>query len=193
MLIESFQAFQAVPQKGEALKLLEGHIDYEDFALYTSRPYFNHYTYFDFDPAAGFDKQLAENSNPYLLPPDNPIEALFLLEVPPKAEIAPFYDILEYFAKQNVSPVYSVVENPDLDSYFVTVSTLYSRKPDELVEDFNRVSRKHAQAKVRKSIEQLVTLPRLEVNMENEVKKVAKEKGADEADILAILKRLGKI
>jgi hypothetical protein len=193
MLVDSLQAFLAVPHKGEGMRLLEGHIDFEDFNLYLSRPYFNHFTYFDFDPEQDVGKQLAKNLNPYLLPPDNPIEALFLLEVPPNADVTPFYDILDYFAASSVSPVYSVVENPELKNCFLTVSFLYSRKPDELVEDFNRVSQEHTQAKVRKSLEQHVALPKLEVNLESEAKRAAKQRGADEGEILAVLKRLGKL
>ena len=193
MIVDSLTVFNAVPAKGEQLQLLEGHIDYEDFALFTAKPYFNHYTYFDFDPEVPFDKQLAKNLNPYLLPPDNPIEALFLLELPPGADIAPFYDILEYFAKTNVTPVHGVVENPARKAPFITVSLLYSRKPTELVEDFNRVSQAHTQAKVRKSLEQHVVLPKLGVNLEREAKRAAAQSGAGEGDILAILRRLGKL
>jgi len=193
MLVDSLRAFLAVPHKGEGMRLLDGHIDFEDFNLYLARPYFNHFTYFDLDPSQDIGKQFSKNLNPYLLPPDNPIEALFLLEVPPKADISPFYDILDYFAANSVSPVYGVVENPELETYFLTMSVLYSRKPDELVEDFNRVSQEHTQAKVRKSLEQHVSLPKLEVNLETEVKRAAKQKGAEEREILAILKRLGKI
>ncbi len=193
MMVDSYRAFCAIPHKGEQMKLLEGHIDFEDFALYTSRPYFNHFTYFDYDPAVDFGKQFAKNLNPYLLPPYGPIEALFLLEVPTGAAVTPFYDILEHFAELDVTPMYSVVENPEIENYFVTVSVLYSRKPDELVEDFNLISQAHAQAKVRKSLEQHVALPRLEVNLETEVKRAARQKGTEDAEILAILKRLGKL
>jgi len=70
---------------------------------------------------------------------------------------------------------------------------LYSRKPDELVEDFNRISQEHAQAKVRKSLEQHVSLPRLEVNLARETKRVAKQRGTGEDDVLAVLRRIGKI
>lgn len=192
MMVDSLNVFLAVPAKNESLTLLDGHIDHEDFALFTSRPYFNHFTYFDYDPEKSFSDQLASNANPLLLPPEAPIEALFLLEVPAGGDATQFYDILQHFVDCNVSPVYSVVENPDLKQPFVTVSLLYSRKPAELLDDFNKVSEKHAQAKVEKSLEQHVPLPRLEVNMEKEAKRAAKQRGTGE-DVLSVLKRLGKL
>ena len=193
MLIDSLRVFLAVPEKCASLRLLDGHIDYEDFVLYTSRPFFNHFTYFDYDPAQSFDKQLQANTNPLLLAPESPIEALFLLEMPSGAEATAFYEILEHFAGMNVSPTYCVAENPALDKALVTVSLLYSRKPAELLEDFNRVSEAHTKAKVRKSLEQHVALPKLEVNLEKEAKRVAKQRGDEESDMLVILRRLGKL
>ena len=193
MLIDSLNTFYAIPRKGDEYRLVEGHIDYEDFALYASKPYFNHYTSFGYDPEKSFEKQLKAAHNPYLLPPDTPIEAMFLLEMPAGADHTVFYDILSYFAGMDVTPVYGVVENPALDEPLITTSVLYSRKPDELVEDFNRISHQHTQAKLRKSFEQSVKLPRLEVNLESEAKRVAEQSGADEDDILAVLRRLGKI
>ena len=92
-----------------------------------------------------------------------------------------------------VSPVYSVVENPELKKPAVTVSLLYSRQPAELVEDFNRISEEHVQAKVKKTIEQNVTLQKLEVNLEAEAKKAAKGRGDVNEEVLATLKRLGKL
>ena len=192
-LIESLKVFMAIPRKGESFRLLDGHVDYEDFDLYLSKPYFNHFTYFHYDPEVDFQKQLEANLNPYLLPPEKPIEALFLLEVPAGGDPTLFYDILSHFAKDNVTPVYSVVENPELDKPFVTVSLLYSRKPAELVDDFNRVSHAHTQAKVRKSLEQHVPLPVLRVSLESEAKRQGKQQGADEAEILTVLRRLGKL
>lgn len=192
-LLDSLRIYQSVPDKGDEYRLLEGHIDHEDFALYNAKPYFNHYTSFQFDPTGDFEKQFQSNMNPYLLPPENPIEALFLLEVPPKASASPFYDLLEYYSEQNVTPVFGVVENPNIQDYFITVSVLYSRKPMELVEDFNQISHQHTQAKVRKSLEQHVPLPKLQVNLENETKKEAKQRGANDEDVLKVLRRLGKI
>jgi hypothetical protein len=193
LVVDSLKLFLDIPHKGERLKLLDGHVDFEDFALYVSRPYFNHFTQFDFDPEGDFAKQLTANLNPYLLPPDNPIEALFMLEVPAQGDPTVFYGILEYFAGNDVTPVYGVVENPEIETPLLTVSLLYSRKPDELVEDFNRISQEHVQAKVRKSLEQHVSLPRLEVNMQREAKRVAKQRGTGEDDVLAVLRRIGKI
>ncbi len=193
LLINSLKTFLAIPHKNDDLKLLDGHIDGEDFTLYRSKPYFNHFTAFDFTPAADFAKQLKKNLNPLLLAPENPIEAMFLLEVPEGGDPRAFYDILEYFKTVEATPVYSVVENPRLKKPFVTVSMLYSRKPAELVEDFNRITVAHATTKVRKTMDQYVTLQKLHVNMESEVKKVARQKGSPEGDILTVLKRIGKL
>ncbi len=192
-LIESLKVYQAIPRKGDVFKLLDGHIDYEDFALFNAKPYFNHFTYFDFDPARPYEEQFAANLNPYLLPPENPIEAIFLLEVPSGGNITAFYDILEHYAAQNVTPVFGVVENPEIERHFLTVSVLYSRKPAELVEDFNRISHAHTQARVRKSLEQYVPLPRLEVNLETEAKREGKVRGAADEEIITVLRRLGKL
>ncbi len=192
-LADSLKHFLAIPEKNASCRLLDGHIDYEDFALYQARPYFNHFTYFTYDPDTPFGEQLEPNHNPLLLEPDTPIEALFLLEMPKNSDPTCFYDILDYFTDLNVSPVYSVVENPQLRNPRVTVSLLYSRKPAELVADFQRVSEAQTEAKVRKSLEQNVELPKLEVNLENEAKRVARRQGADEDDVLAILRRLGKL
>jgi hypothetical protein len=192
-ITQSLKAFQAIPRKGDNLKLLDGHIDHEDFALYCSKPYFNHFTYFDYDPERPFGEQFSANYNPHLLRPENPIEALFLLEVPPGGNPTSFYDILEHFSGENVMPVFGVVENPERDTHFITVSVLYSRKPAELVEDFNRISHEHTQAKVRKSLEQHIPLPVLEVSLENETRKEGKQRGAADEDILTVLRRLGKL
>lgn len=193
MLVSTLKIFLAIPDKNEKYKLLDGHIDHEDFSLYLSKPYFNHFTYFEYPREESFEELLRNNSNSLLLPPEAPIEAMFLLEVPRGGDPTQFYEILKYFAKSNVSPVYSVVENPDIKVPFVTVSLLYSRKPAELVEDFNRISEEHVQAKVQKSIEQYVTLPKLEVNLEAEAKKVVSSRGDGKEDVLATLRRIGKL
>lgn len=193
MIADSLSVFQAVPEKNETLGLLDGHIDFEDFKHYVSRPFFNHFTYFDYNPSASFIGQLAANPNPLLLPPESPIEALFLLEIPAGGDPTCFYEILEYFAKIDVSPVYSVVENPERTKPFVTVSLLYSRKPAELLDDFNRISDEHTQAKVRKSLEQHIQLPKLEVSVREHAERQVKQRGADGEDVLSVLKRLGKL
>ncbi len=193
MIVDSLKVFLSIPDKGERLPLLDGHIDREDFNLYSSRPFFNHFTYFDYDPDTAFQKQLEANLNPLLLPPDNAIEGLFLLEVPEGGDPTIFYPILEFFSKNNVSPVYGVVENPELEEPFVTVSLLYARKPAELVDDFNHISEAHAKAKVRKSLEQHVALPKLEVNLEREAKRVGRQRGAEDTEVLTVLRRLGKL
>ena len=193
MLVESLKVFLAIPDKNDDLKLLDGHIDHEDFALYLSKPYFNHFCYFDYDPDEDFGKQLEANYNKFLLLPDAPIEAMFLLEIPKGGDPTCFYEILRYFAKSDVAPVYSVVENPEIDEPFITVSLLYSRMPDELVDDFCAISQRHAHAKVRKTMEQFRELQKLDVNMEKEAMKVAKENGNVQSDILDALRRIGKL
>ena len=56
--------------------------------------------------------------------------------------------------------------------------------------DFNKIAEKH-QAKVQKSHGQYVALEKLNVN-EDEAKQAVKQRGEEE-EILAILKRLGKL
>lgn len=192
MLVESLNVLLAIPQKNADLKLLEGHIDPEDFALFLAKPYFNHFCYFDYDPEKSFEKQLEAGRNDFLLEPEAPIEAMFLLEVPSDGDPTIFYDIVKSFVDKGVSPVYSVVENPDLDRPFITVSLLYSRKPKETVSDFNKITEEHARAKVTKSLEQFVELEPLQVNLEKQAKAAAKTRG-DEDEVLAVLKRIGKL
>ena len=192
MMIDSLNVLLAVPQKNDSLRLLDGHIDHEDFTLFISKPYLNHFNYFTYDPKESFSKQLEANSNPLLLPSEDAIEALFLLEIPQGGDSTIFYDILQYFDSIHVSPVYSVVENPAINEPFITVSRLYSRKPAELVSDYNRINEMHVQATVEKSLDQHVELQKLEVDMEDEAKKVGIHRGVEE-DVLATLKRLRKL
>jgi hypothetical protein len=193
-LIDSLQRFLAIPQKGADLQLLDGHIDSEDFSLYQSRPYFNHFCQFDFDPAQEFAAQFKAHHNPLLLPPADAIECLFLLEVPEPQTTPAFYGILDHFAQTNVAPVYSVVHNPALERPLLTLSVLYSRKPLELVDDFVAVSEKSRRTRLQKSVEQHVTLTKLNVDMEREARQVvADTRAADGDEILATLKRLGKL
>ena len=125
-----------------------------------------------------------------LLEPEQPIEALFLLEVPSGNDGTCFYSILKHFNDQGVKPLYSVVENPALKGPRVSVSLLYSRKPAEEVQDFNRESEKHAQTKVRRTIDQFVEMEQLQVNLDSEADKV-KSNGEDE--IIKMLKRINKL
>ena len=192
MIVDSLKVFMSIPDKNDSLKLRDGHIDHEDFAAYISKPFFNHFSYFTYDPSESFEKQLKANNNPLLVEPESAIEALFLLEIPEGGDPTIFYDIVQYFVSKKVSPIYSVVENPSLTEPFITVSRLYSRKPLELIDDFNRINEAHVQAKVEKTFEQHVVLQNLEVNMENEAKRGARQKGVGE-DVLATLKRLGKL
>ena len=192
MIVDSLNVFLAIPEKNDKLKLLDGHIDHEDFTLFISKPFFNHFNYFEYNPNESFEKQLNANANKLLLPPEDAIEAMFLLEVPKGGDSTIFYGILEYFKSMKVSPIYSVVENPELKKPFITVSRLYSRKPYELVDEFNKVNEQNAQAKVEKSLEQHVVLPKLEVNLEKEAKAASKQKGVGD-DVLATLKRIGKL
>lgn len=192
MIVNSLKVFMAIPDKNEELKLLESHIDHEDFSAFIAKPFFNHFNYFDYDPSKSFGSQLKANSNPLLLDAEEPIEAMFLLEVPSGQDHTIFYDIVKYFVDCKIPPVYSVVENPDLKKPFVTVSRLYSRKPYELLDDFNKKNLELADAKVQKSLEQHVVLEKLEVNFDKEAKRAGKQKGVGD-DVLATLKRIGKL
>ncbi|MGL4855267.1 MAG: hypothetical protein ACRC37_08470, partial [Lentisphaeria bacterium] len=78
-MIKSLQQFLDIPFKGDALDLLDGHIDHEDFNVFRSKPYFNHFTQFSFNPALEFGAQLKDNYNQLLLDPERTIEAMFLL------------------------------------------------------------------------------------------------------------------
>jgi len=191
MIINSLKELFAIPDKNTDLKLLDEHIDQEDFAMYLAKPYFNHFTYFDYDPSADFGEQLKTNYNPLLLPPEQPIEAMFLLEVPRGGDPTIYYSIIEYFNAQGVKPIYSVVENPGITAAHITVALLYSRKPKELVDDFNKITEAHVQTKVSKTLAQYVPLEKLEVNMDDEAHKV--KPGDMKDDIIAMLKRLNKI
>ena len=122
-----------------------------------------------------------------------PIGSMFLLEVPNDMDHTIFYNILDHFASIKVAPMYSVVRNPNIDKPFVTVSQLYSRKPMDLVNDFNRISEESTKAKIEKSLEQYVQFETMEVNFKEEAKKVADEKGQNQDEILSVLKRLGKL
>ena len=192
MIVDSLNVFLTIPDKNDRLKLLDGHIDHEDFNLFISKPFFNHFNYFDYNPAESFEKQMDANANKLLLPPEDAIEAMFLLEVPKGGDPTIFYGILEYFKSMKVSPIYSVVENPDLKKPFITVSRLYSRKPYELVDEFNKINEQNVQAKVDKSVEQHVELPKLEVSLEKEAKVAGKKRGVGD-DVIATLKRIGKL
>ena len=193
MIVDSLKKFEAIPKKGQTYELLEGHIDEEDFDMYKAKSYFNYFTFFDYDPDQYFGDQLNNNINPLLLQPETPIEAMFLLEVPDNYDSTIFYNILDHFASLKVAPVYSVVRNPSLEKPFVTVSMLYSSKPKELVDEFNRISEEGTRAKIEKSIEQYVKFDKLEVNFNDQAEQVAQEKGQDKDEILTVLKRLGKI
>ena len=190
MIVASLKEFLSIPKKNAELKLLDGHVDQEDFDLFLSKPYFNHFTVFDYDPMQEFGRQLQDHTNTLLLPAEQPIEALFLMEIPAGGDQTAFYNLVEYFNRQGVKPIYSVAENPEIHQSRVTVAQLYSRKPAELVHDFNTVADEHAQTKVKKTINQFVELEHLEVNMADEARKV-KAQGQD--DIVAMLKRIHKI
>ena len=193
MIAESLKKFESIPIKGDQYDLLEGHIDLEDFRAYRAKSFFNYFCYFDYDPETYFGEQLQQNENPLLLTPDTPIEAMFLLEVPQDIDHTIFYNILDHFASIQVAPMYSVVRNPNIDKPFVTVSQLYSRKPMDLVNDFNRISEESTKAKIEKSLEQYVQFETMEVNFKEEAQKVADEKGQNQDEILSVLKRLGKL
>lgn len=193
MLIDSLKVFLAIPEKNEQCKLRDGHIDHEDFALYLSKPYFNYFTSFEYEAGKDFEVQLRDNFNTLLLEPDNAIEAMFLLEIPQGGDPTIFYNVLKYFNGKDVTPVYSVIENPNIERPFITVSMLYSRKPNELLEDFNRISEHHAQIKVKKSLDQYVPMQKLAVNLEDEARKAVSKRTDVQEDVLATLRRIGKL
>ncbi|MBP1584002.1 MAG: hypothetical protein J6866_08610 [Victivallales bacterium] len=192
MLVDSLNVLLSIPKKNEEMKLLECQIDEEDFTLFLAKPYINHFCYFSYNSKQPFGKQLESNYNRLLLEPETPIEAMFLLEVPKDVSPTIFYDIVQYFIDMDVTPVYSVVENPELIEPFITVSLLYSRKPKELVEDFNSTVEHHTKAMVEKTLKQHVQLEKLNINLNDEGKAVAKKGGTGE-DVLSILKRIGKL
>jgi hypothetical protein len=188
----SLSSFYSIPKKSRKYSLLDGHIDEEDFKIYTSKPYFNHFMEFDYTPDKPFVELLNKNQNPLLLLPEKPIEAMFLLEVPKKKQANYFYNILDYFADDNVIPIYSVVLNEELTEPRLTLSMLYSRKPKELVDDFKDMANKMSRKKIKKSIDQYVKLERDKFNIDDEVKKIEKENESVEG-VLDVLKRLRKL
>ncbi len=191
-MIAQLKEFYAIPEKNSTFELIDGHIDYEDFRIYTAKPYFNHFMIFEYQPDKPLDDQIKENKNPFLLPPEQPIEALFLLEIPKKEDVGLFYDLLEVFAKDNVIPVSSVVLNESLQTPKITLSILYSRKPKELVEDFRRLADEMTRKKLKKSLDQYVKLDARRKSIEEEVKQLETETGTVEG-VLDVLKRLRKL
>ena len=193
MMVDSFNSFLSIPVKGEMYKLLDGHIDFEDFDLFKSKPYFNHFTQFTWDTEQPFEPQLKANFNSLLLHPERPIEVMFLAELPDEDITPKFYDILDYFANDEVAPVYGVVHNPELAKPQITVSMLYSRKPRELVEDFKSISDKYTRNRIKKSLEQHVVLQNHKLDKMNEARRLVEESGANSGDVLGFLKRIGKL
>lgn len=192
MVAGSLNDFLQIPRKGDTMELLDGHIDHEDFRVYLSKPYFNHFTRFEYVPGKSFEEQLKENSGQLLLPPEQPIEAMFLLEVPSRDGAASFYEILDYFADDHVTPAYGVVLNPAVDKPVLTLSLLYSRKPKELVDDFCQRVERITQKKLKKTISQFVKLEEYHVNVEEEVRKIEQEDDHGK-NVLEVLGRLKKL
>ncbi len=193
MLVNSFKEFMAIPNKGDQYKILDGHIDHEDFKIFTSKPYFNHFFQCTIDKEMSVEQIFEDNYNLLLLPPERPIEGLFLLEVPSTKDTTFFYDILDYFAKDDVIPIYSVVENPELTAPKLTASLLYSRKPQELVVDFKKMADKATRKKLKKSIDQFVKLERKKINIQKEAEKIANARENPQDGVLDVLKRLRKL
>jgi hypothetical protein len=192
MIVDSLNVFMAIPQKNETMKLLELHIDQEDFAAYIAKPYFNHFCYFDYDRTKDLGVQIKANANSLLLPPEEAIEVMFLLEVPPGQDHTMFYDIMQYYSKLKSPPVYSVVENPALQRPFLTLSMLYSRKPIEVLEEYNQKNVDNKDAIVQRSINQYVNLQKVAVDMDDEAKRAGAEKGIN-SEVLNSLRRIGKL
>ena len=193
MIISSLKNFSVIPDKGDELELLDGHIDHEDFVVYTSKPYFNHFCQFEYTPDRNFAELLAENMNPLLLPPEQTIEAMFLLEVPNKDQTPYLYNILDFFADDDVKPHYGVVHNPNIDKPIITLSMLYSRKPKELVDDFKQMADLMTRKKLKKSIKQFVKLEERNLDIDNEVRKIEEADEQNGNSVLDVLARLKKI
>jgi len=192
-LVASLRNFLDIPARGAALPLLEGHIDYEDFDLYLSRPFFNYFTSFELGGEEDFGSLLARHANPYLLQPDAPIEALFFLELPTGWDPTVFYRVVDHLVRSSAAPIFSVAENPERQRPFITLSLLYSRKPEGLVADFQRIAQTHDEERIRKSVEQQVTLRPQRVDIEQEARKAGQRAGKSEEDVLSVLRRIGKL
>ncbi len=191
-IVDSLNAFFSIPDKNKEYKLLDGHIDYEDFKIFTAKPYFNHFMFFDYTPERPLSDLIRENYNQLLLPPEQPIEGMFLLEVPDESQTSYFYNILDYFHDDDLTPAYSVILNPNIEKPRVTLSLLYSRKPKELVDDFKQMADKMTRKKLKKSIEQFVKLERQDLDINQEVQNI---ENANESQngVLDLLKRLRKL
>jgi len=192
MIAGSLNNFMSIPRKGDEMELLDGHVDHEDFRVYLSKPYFSHFCQFEYAPEKPFADQLKENFSQLLLTPEQPIEAMFLLEVPSRGMTSVFYNILDYFAEDHVMPCYGVVLNPEIEKPVITLSLLYSRKPKELVDDFCHHVERITQKKLKKTINQFVTLEERRVNVEDEVRKIEEEDDSGKS-VLEVLGRLKKI
>lgn len=192
MTVTSLNNFLSIPTKSDEMELLDGHIDKEDFRVYLSKPYFNHFCQFEYTPDRPFAELLEENYNSLLLPPEQPIEAMFLLEVPNREMTSYFYNLLDYFSDDDVKPAYGVVLNPEIKEPILSLSLLYSRKPKELVEDFSKMAEKMTKKKLKKTINQFVKLEERRLNVEDEVRKIEEEQDAGNGvmDVLARLKKL---
>jgi len=193
MIVSSLKNFLAIPGKGDELELLDGHIDHEDFNVYNSKPYFNHFCQFEYTPDRPFAELLTENYNALLLQPEQTIEAMFLLEVPNKDQTPYFYNILDYFADDDVKPHYGVVHNPNIDKPLITMSLLYSRKPKELVDDFKQMADLMTRKKLKKSINQFVKLEQRKVDIDSEVRKIEESDEQNGNSVLDVLQRLKKL
>ncbi len=193
MIVSSLKNFMVIPTKGDELELLDGHIDHEDFGVYCSKPYFNHFSQFEYTPDKPFAELLQENFNALLLPPEETIEAMFLLEVPSKDQTAYFYNILDYFADDDVKPHYGVVLNPNIEKPLLTMSLLYSRKPKELVDDFKQMADLMTRKKLKKSINQFVKLEERKMDIDTEVRKIEESSEQTGNSVLDVLKRLKKL
>ena len=192
LMIQSLKQFFDIPEKSKELQLLDGHIDEEDFKIYTSKPYFNHFMQFNYNPDELLKDLIKKSYNPLLLVPERPIEAMFLLEVPDKSQTNYFYNILDYFADDNVIPTYSVVLNTQISKPRLTLSMLYSRKPKEIVDDFREMADKITRKKLKKSLDQYVKLERKKLNIDEEIQKMGTEEQPTDG-VLDVLKRLRKL
>ena len=191
-IVDSLKKLFSIPDKSREYELLDGHIDEEDFKIYSSKPYFNHFMQFEYTPDIPLKELIEKNYNKLLLPPEKPIEAMFLLEVPDKSQANYFYNILDYFSDDNVIPIYSVILNERIKTPRMTLSMLYSRKPKELVDDFREMADKMTRKKLKKSLDQYVKLERRKLDIDEEIQKMGQDSNSAEG-VLDVLKRLRKL
>ena len=189
MIVKSFKNFYAIPSKSSKLETIEGHIDYEDFNQFCSKSFYNYFTSFSFSFDSDFEKELKKNINPLMVyPQEKWVEVLFLLEIPKGVQETFYYEILDYFNKIRISPVYSIVSNPSLKKPLITLSLLHLNNPVKEHAKLEESSKKKIKEKVensmgQKSLEKSVGESKIE-------EEIAKKSGWSKEEVLKIIKRV---